>query len=233
MDRTSVKNLRRRGYELPAFAVIISVVVALVMIPAGFNQAASNLRLVTVDVGEDDGYTGAVGPSGQWSMEGWGPVEPDQSGGGYGDAATLDIDCRTTWSYHYDDSDSPSAKLTIPMPQGYSGTIQYIKMCVLDGLVDDSYRVWVYDPCDMEWVVVGEYIANGDPAETWEVSVFWLWDDEGNCLVPHGAAAYAVSGFQMVIEPIYLNPDWDIEKYGQLAVDTIELYGNGIFKQTR
>jgi len=241
MDRDTLERVRRKGSGLPAFAVIASVAVAFMMIPVGYNQAASNMVLGRVDIGAADKYTGDD-PSGYWSMDGWGPVEPSHSGGNYGGIADEDPagDCRTTWSYCYDKEDSPSAKLTIPMPGGYSGSIQCIKMRVLDGVADDSFKVWVYDPCDLIWVEMFTYVADvdvaddGDPDENWVVHTIWLvaQDEYGDwyCLVPHGAPVYRSEGFQIMIELTNPSATWDIALYGQLAVDWVELFGNGIVK---
>jgi len=214
--------------RLPAFSVLASLIAFFMIMPVGFNSAVSNARLDRVDIGSLDGYDGAN----PWGMVGWGPVEPKTHGGAWGDIAAEKADCRVVWSPHYDSADYTDenwAAVTMWIPAEFQGSIQCIKMRVLDGQADDSFEVSVFDPCDGVDEVVYTYTADPSTSEDWIVHTIWIpVDEDGRCVIPHGAPVYATSGFQMTIKALGSADDWTyFDPFGMLAIDWIELYGNG------
>ena len=119
--------------------IIIIVMVSMLLVPAlllpsvavACEGCDSGSELDYVDIGDPDSEAGH-------SLIGWGPVEPETSGGNYGG---ID-DCRVTWEAG--DADRiryRAASFVMKMPRGSRATC--LKLKVLDGLADDSFKVYV------------------------------------------------------------------------------------------
>jgi len=108
-----------------------------------------------VDIGDPESEAGFV-------MAGWGPVEPETSGGGYGG-----IDhCRPVWAPE-DDNDWAS----IDFDLGCCTGPRCLEMDHLDGIGQDAFEVWVHpvgDPDAAELVFT--YSGDGLTTEVWKTS---------------------------------------------------------------
>lgn len=147
--------------------------------------ASASIASYTVDLGTPAGESGYV-------LSDWGPVQPPESGGNWGNLATdpqsYDKLCRTVWS----PNDSCWASVTFDQEIG-SVDIRH-----LDGIAKDSFDVYVDDAF---W---GHYSDNGcSSSETWLTTTF-----------------SGQSGTTLKI--VATDPAWSgFCRYGQLGVDRI------------
>ncbi len=148
-------------------------------------------------------------------------TDTESGWGGLGDGT-----CRVVWF----SGDENWATVTFDLPEGFTGAIQYLKMCVLDGQADDSFEVYLMDGQYGTWARVYEYAADSltDPegaAEQWiDHTVYFVDIDTGLCAT-HGCCWYG-DGVQIKI--VATGDAWaGFDTYGQLGVDSIELFGSG------
>jgi hypothetical protein len=143
------------------------------------------------------------------NLFGWGPIEPMTHGGSWGGAD--DGNLRVIW---YNDAENPSdvptqnpdenwASVQLNVPAKYIPTKIHIH--ALDGIADDSFEVYIND------LLIYSYNDEGS-IETWktheiDVSYMDLFDV-----------------IELKIKSI--SPAWsNFDKYGQLAISWINLYG--------
>jgi hypothetical protein len=142
---------------------------------------------------------------GSHNLNGWGPIEPDTHGGGWGGAAegileTGDTNCRVTWAPSVNDND-PSATLTLSTGD-YIGTTLVI--IALDGAADDSFDVYIDG--DLVYSYTGEM-----GAEVW---------------YQHGIPVYIEPGTTVTITITATGPAWGgIDTWGQLGIAYVALLG--------
>ena len=127
-----------------------------------------------------------------FSPVGWGPIQPDTSGGGWGGIAagplSLDGKCRTIWDASDDD---PSASLTFPT------SITAMAVRHLKGLADDSFDVEVGVA---SW---GSAVDDVSGSEVWAISSFMGTPGKKLTLTATG-------------------DEWSLfDTYGQVAVDWV------------
>jgi len=208
-------EVREKRGRLPAFTAIAAIVAAVMMLPATLGGATTNLLLQSVDIGNVASEEGL-------EMDDWGVVVTGTTGwGGLGDGT-----CRVVWS-----SDNENwATVTFDLDDEFTGAIQYLKMRVLDGQADDSFEVYLMDGQYKTWARVYEYAADSltDPegaAEQWiDHTVYFVNIDTGLCAT-HGCCWYG-DGVQIKI--VATGEAWaGFDTYGQLGVDSIELFGSG------
>jgi hypothetical protein len=171
-------------------------------------QASANVRLDYVDIGDEKSEFGHF-------LVGWGPIEPAHSGGSYGGVSN----CRCV--YVATCSDKPWAKLVLYTPEGAAKTL---KMRVLDGIADDSFDVYVKKP-DKKWVLVYSYKAHPGPGD-WKGTAAEVWV-EHTMSIPPKVAKGTIIKVKIVLTADTTKPWWGFETYGWLAIDWIELWGNG------
>ncbi len=132
------------------------------------------------------------------TMLGWGPVEPTNTGGGYGDAAGLGILCRCVWApTDIDGTDETWADVDLDF--GPPGGVKTLKIHYLDGVSNDA----------QDHFIDGNYLGeahNELAGESWE------W------------AEYDVSGYDGS-HTIRINatdpPGPYKDHYGQAAIDLV------------
>ncbi|MCU0859437.1 MAG: hypothetical protein MUE55_02480 [Thermoplasmata archaeon] len=210
-------DVREKRGRLPAFTAVAAIVAAAMMLPATMGTATTDLLLQGVDIGDVASEDLLV------DMEGWGPVVSDtgDNWGGLGDG-----DCRVVWCAN----DENWATVTFAMPEGFTGSIQYLNMRVLDGQADDSFEVYLYDPQYDSWARVYEYTADTltDPdgaSEQWIVHTVYFVDLDTGLCATHGCCWY---GDGVIVKIVATGDAWGgFETYGQLGVDWIDLIGSG------
>ena len=140
-----------------------------------------------VTIGDEDSESGRT-------MAGWGPIEPETSGGSYGGAEQ----CRPIYAPE-DNNDWA----TIEMDFGYCAEeTKCLIMHHLDGLAVDSFDVYIYPPGEAR-SDTPDYTYNGNSlsAEIWYESCF----------------AVTANGLQ-VVELVSTEPPWDMwDIYGQVC----------------
>ena len=184
----------------PLKMAMFALVVCALMVSTILVQAKRDRLLDSIDIGLGDGIPGT------WS---WGPVDPNVVIGG------LYQQCRTVYHPSSGDTD-PSAYLTL-YPTG-PGSVKYLSMRVLDGETWDAFNVYVKHPKTLEWILIYSYSTNGLPGNYWVIHNIDLSE------IPHGIARYGV-GLTIKIESTGIL--WpEINTYGLLAVDWVQLYGN-------
>ena len=198
--------------KIKLFAMLILVLV--LTLPA--TKAETDILRDMVDIGDVSSEAGH-------NLLSWGPIEPDTHGGDWGGIATdpesPDKKCRLTYDKGGGDTD-PAAYVTL-WPTG-KGSIQYIKVRVMDGIADDSFKVYVRHPRTGMWIEVYFYSSDVvNTVEYWIVHTISL-SDSGVSLVPQGIKAYK-NGFAVKIEATAVPTTWP----ALLAVDWIKVYGNG------
>jgi len=189
-------------------AKIVYIALALVLV---FSLAAVAVSAVSVSANGpvDSVDIGTIASETGHNLQGWGPIEPDTHGGNWGDLAgggspiynSSDNKCRATWFYNEAVSDN-WATLTVNTSSGMTAT--ELKLLVLDGGSNDSFRVYVDDN------LVKDYIANPGH-EDWVLHSIDL-------------SSYSLTGTLTVniTATAPAGPYWN--PYGQLGVDRVELY---------
>lgn len=225
MRERVVRRLSMRHLRLPALSAGIVVCAAALMLPSFLGMATPGLGLADVNIGDGDGELAYIDEST------WGPIVEDTGGswGGLGEG-----NCRVVWA---PGDDEPDAYITFPMPEGFTGSIQYMTMRVLDGMADDSFIVEAFDPGleVPDWVTIYQYAAvlvedaneDGlDDVEMWvDHTVYFVDITTWECMT-HGCCWYYADGLQVRITAT--GDQWpSFGTYGQLGVDSIQLFGNG------
>lgn len=169
-----------------------AMTILLIFAFAVFILPQNSLALELIDRVDIGNPTSEIG----YNLVGWGPIEPETHGGGWGggDDGTI----RTTWAPSIGDDD-PSASFTFITGDWFGTTL---KLRVLDGFADDSFEVYIGD--DLVYIYADEHTT-----ETWvthEVPV----KVKGTVLVTIEATGPAWSG---------------IGTWGQLGVSWAELWG--------
>lgn len=194
-----------------AILAVAALVLAMVLAPAAYAAKPVPQMLDSVDIGDITSETGH-------NLVGWGPIEPATHGGnwgGFGPAEPYTGDCRVTW---YPDqvslptADTPEATLILDTTAlGEEGFARHIKMCVLDGIADDSFNVYVKNPGG-DWALVYSY-TDFYTSEEWivhDIYSFPAGKGQGTTIeIKIEATGEAWSGFGT---------------YGQLAVDWVEVW---------
>jgi hypothetical protein len=150
------------------------------------------------------------------NLEGWGPIEPDTHGGGWGgiatDSSSPDKKTRVAWFKPAEGTDLRSASFTL---NAGTSSENLLKLKVLDGVGDDSFAVYVNNSFIYSYMgknnpASGGYNLFGDAAgtgETWHIHQLY---------VPYSA--------ELKISVVSTAPAWTyFDTYGQLAVDWAEL----------
>lgn len=184
-----------------AFAVVFSI--AAISISGTF--AAPPLAVLdTYDVGVNDAAKLAAG---------WGPVEPAAHGGTWGAPAhdgTIRVVWENFWSGAEQNSDNArSASFTLSHK---GGNAKVLRLHNLDGLADDSFKVYV------NGVLVFTYTGENDGIEDWHTTDVALPANIG-ADVGNGVKAYSV-----VIRATA--SAWNgFGTWGQVGFDWIQLLG--------
>lgn len=223
MSKEEVRKILIRGGKIPAVSVAVVTCAVVMMLPSFFGLAMPGLVLGSVDIGDGGDELAYIDEST------WGDIVTDtgSSWGGLGDGT-----CRVVWAPGGDGND---AYVTFPMPDGFTGCIQYMEMSVLDGIGDDSFIVEAYDPALEDWVLIYEYTSvlvkddnddGWDEVEMWvDHTVYFVDINTWECMT-HGCCWYLEDGLQVRI--VATGDEWyGFDTYGQLGVDMITLYGNG------
>jgi len=188
-------------------SVIVALFAVALMVP---GQAATNVMLVHLDIGDLDSEKVLVKSAEEC---GWSPVQPaasDGDWGGYG----LGEDTRTVWFF----GDDPSAELYFH----FAGSARTIEFYALDGYANDSFTLSVrgYD----DWVVVREYV---DMYPAWDTSEVWMHHSVEltpfMCLgeINFGGGEFALRFESTGIAWAYF------DTYGQCAFDYLYINGTG------
>ena len=187
-----MKGNKRR---LLSITGVVAVVVMLAcLVPPIALAAGGEEELDYIDIGDP--------ASEAWHcLRGWGPIEPETSGGAYGG---ID-DCRVTWEPGAPDKMRyRSASFILKVPRGYRATTLVLQ--ALDGLADDSFAIFI------NWRKVYSYEGQQTGTEDWITHTIPL--KQCCCYryvrVTIMATGSAWSGF---------------DTYGQLAVDEVTLLG--------
>jgi hypothetical protein len=187
-----MKGNKRR---LLSITGVVAVVVMLVcLVPPVALASGGEEELDYIDIGDP--------ASEAWHrLRGWGPIEPETSGGGWGG---ID-DCRVTWEPGTPDRMwHRSASFILKVPYGYRATTLILQ--VLDGLADDSFVVFV------NWRKVYSYEGQQTGTEDWVIHTIPL----NKC--------FCYRYVRVTIMAI--GPAWSgFDTYGQLAVDEVTLLG--------
>ena len=191
--------------------IIVCSTIVLITLLTWTTSRAEDL-LDFVDVGSDTAslFTGHNGI-------GWGPEEPATHGGNWGgivsDSDSPDRSCRVVWYYNPEDPDTLNAMVTL-FPN--AGSFRYMVIRVLDGIADDSFRVWLLGR-NGTFKEIYSYQADPSSEEYWVEHVI-------ETPYPY-ASLYNHKPLRIIIEAT--GQPWDsFETYGQLAVDWIELWGD-------
>jgi len=147
------------------------------------------LATYTVDLGTSASEAG-------YTLTEWGPVEPTQSGGNYGniaiDSQSLDKLCRTVYGATRANVDLYNwAKIVFPKPI-YTVTIRH-----LDGIANDDFQVYGGD------ILWGSYTSNSATNEYWLETTYSGTSAATLKIVATGGSW------------------WGLGQYGQLAIDRV------------
>ena len=184
--------------------VTLVVLGSLVLIPTVASATTSPPCTSYIPTLADQVNIGDVVSEVGHSLLGWGPIEPATHNGGWGGFGPIGVgtgeNCRVTWSPVEGVSPQPWASFKLQVPSRQKAA--YIKLRVLDGQADDSFKVYVNNK--LKYTYVGNL-----GSEDWvihEINVAGMTGCLTVKIVPT-AAAWAL---------------WD--PYGQLGVDWAELY---------
>ncbi|MEW5747353.1 MAG: hypothetical protein AB1793_01005 [Candidatus Thermoplasmatota archaeon] len=213
-----MKGIRADG-RLRAVVPVLAIAFALV---AAFSvtspsSARAGVLLAYVDMVDDESMV--------LEMVGWGPPQPGTSGGDWGnyDALGASEQARVVWYDQFEgvpDPNGADATLTV----AFGGSVRMIEFYHLDGLGDDSFKLYV--PGAEGWVEVFSYVdevPQVDSPECWHLEQIDMTSYyDGICDVYLGAS-------NLVLRFSATGPAWGgWSVYGQLAIDHICLYGNGV-----
>ncbi len=165
-------------------------VVAVLLVPTMATADTSCPGTWDVDIGNTTSESSVV-------MNGWGPIEPANSGGNYGGVD----DCRVVW----ETTEDPCADITFQCCE--CANPLELSWSALEGIGDDSYEVKV------DGVTVFTYNDPdpSDPAETWV--------DETVDLTVFGLP----NQMQHVVEFCATGVQWEyFDTYGQVAFDWVQ-----------
>lgn len=170
----------------------------------------------------DIGTTGDVlGTEDGHNLLGWGPIEPDTHGGGWGGMndnlgfSSPDQKCRVTWTTGSDTSEASADFDTGIVSQDFMG------INVLDGLGDDSFEVYV-GPAGGQLQMVYSYV---DQAPTWDDPEQWNTHFVDLSQVPDVNP--------LCVQVVSTAPAWQyFDPYGQLGVDSIVIWGKPTIPET-
>ena len=162
-----------------------------------------------VDIG--DGNTEAT-----HNFEGWGPVEPDTHGGGWGsiatDSSSPDKKTRVAWFKPAEGTDLRSASFTL---NAGTSSENLLRLKVLDGVSDDSFAVYVNDD------FIYSYMGKNNPASG---GYNLFGDAAGSGEAWHIHQLYVPYSGPLKISVVSTAPAWgSFDTYGQLAIDWAEL----------
>jgi len=149
------------------------------------------------------------------SSLGWGLKVSDHTGGNYGGMYSDPlIDGRLVDDDDDDGMEGP-AEYTFTWNNAAAQTLE-IKH--LDGIADDSFNVEVYNKKG-NWILIGSY-EDDNNIEEWKTTIFELKGGKN--------VMWAKGRGEMKIRIVRTAGDWDgFGTYGQLAIDWMELRGNG------
>lgn len=187
--------------KLIGMIAALSIALVLMVSPV---MAATNVLLDRVDIGDPVSEA-------SHNLTGWGPVEPDAHGGGWGGISPGN--CRVIWDISDDDHSA-----TITLDRGVRpGAATAIQVRHLDGIADDSFNVYVKD-VHGSYVKIGSWVGTPGP-ENWVITPFPL---------PNGKTLQLDRGRAIEVMLVATGPKWSgFGTYGQVAFDWIELIGNG------
>jgi hypothetical protein len=185
---------------------IAALVLAMVLVPAAYTAMPTPQLLDFVDIGDPVDEIGY-----DISEPDWGPPEPFTNGGGWGGIGA-GMRCRVVW-HAAGDTSGRSATLTLDTTaNSITAKARHIVLRVLDGFADDSFNVYVKNPGG-DWALVYSYSDSSD-SEVWKVHDIYSFPagkGQGTTIeIMIEATGAAWSGFG---------------KYGQLAVDWVEVWG--------
>jgi hypothetical protein len=195
-----VKNGMNKKILLTLLTIALFLTIA---IPQA--SACQNILLDRVDIGNPQSEHCHF-------LRGWGPIEPATHGGTWGDFGQTGENCRVVYYNTTDPPDKPWAKLTLYTIKGAAKTL---KIRALDGIADDSFEVYVKNPSG-KWILVYSYTADPSTEEKWIIHEIEL---------PPKVAKGITLRIKIVLTGE--TPWWGFDTYGQLAIDWIELWGNG------
>jgi hypothetical protein len=191
-------------------ALVLVVLAVLLSASAAYAGKPTWVKLDGIDIGTGDGLDG--------TME-WGADEPTYSGGSYGNCASQ---CsggtsRVVWGplnwpagTVVDDTNYALLYLTWNPADGKA---RHIQLSVLDGIADDSFNVYVQNPGG-DWALVYHYDSDPSTAEYWVTHDIYSF--------PAGKG----QGNEIHLKIEATGAPWSgINRYGQLAVDWIEVWG--------
>ena len=180
----------------------------------GITLFSDSLTLLDfVDIGD----AGLANTEATHNLEGWGPIEPDTHGGGWGgiatDSSSPDKKTRVAWFKPAEGTDLRSASFTL---NAGTSSENLLKLKVLDGVGDDSFAVYVNDN------FIYSYMGKNNPASG---GYNLFGDAAGSGEAWHIHQLYVPYSGQLKISVVSTAPAWEyFDTYGQLAVDWAELH---------
>ena len=205
-------------------AAIIGLAVA---IPVLAGSVKVPQRLDFINIGDPASET-------NYNLQGWGPIEPTQNGGNWGqignDISGADCDLPTGEACDHSArvvySGNNLTELDHPTIDGRMasfaftlknkwGLITNLKMRVLDGIANDDFVVYVKNKKNGNWEQVFTYISDPSTSEVWKV---------------HNISLGPKNWFSKPLEVAIMatGDTWPQHAtYGQLGIDWIELVGVG------
>jgi len=153
--------------------------------------ASATFAFDVVDIGNPTSEAGH-------NLQGWGPIEPANSGGNYGGVT----DCRATWFDNGDPNNPDPAWATVDLDFGTDEDDDCLVFVHLAGLADDSFDVFINN------TQVFTYTDAPSDQEVWILS-----------FVP-------VSGYAGIntVKFVATGPAWDgFSTYGQMCFDEVKV----------
>jgi hypothetical protein len=198
-----MQKSRRRLFTIAGALMAAILLFSLVPTVALAGGSGTTEELDYVDIGDPGSEVGHL-------LLGWGPVEPATSGGNYGGVD----DCRVTWEPGRPDRRIfRAASFLMTVPCGYQAT--KLELTVLDGLADDSFKVYV------GFKKVYSYTGEQTGTEDWITHEIEL---NSRCSPCRTCRCFRPS--RILVTIIATGPAWSsFDTYGQLAVDEARLLG--------
>ncbi len=197
---------------VPALAVCLMMFgLSMCIVPA---SAKIDVKLAYVDIGNDEMMA---------LLYGWGPEQPDTSGGGWGGYGGTDQSTRVIWYDEYEgygeDPNGRDAEIQIL----FTGSARTITYKHLDGIADDSFELYAYDK-EYNWFLIDWYDDQGGTEQWHERTV-----DLTKYMSP-GECEIILGGGYFVLKFVATGDMWDAgwSTYGQVAIDHITIRGNGV-----
>lgn len=203
---------------------VAAITSVLLLSSAFLVMAAENVLLDRVNIGDTSSEAGH-------NLVGWGPIEPTTHPGGWGGIGSetppgtarvvwysdLDGSQSSSWACTPDDSSpDPNSNHAVVTLNPKPGSAHNLKLRVLKGIGDDSFKVYVRH-------------ANGTLVEVYSFTDGVLWETETWIEHSINLDLFALArGKPQEIHIVATAPAWaGWCPYGQLGVDWIELWGNG------